>query len=70
MGSVAVATDVTLPDAVIPKIEPDHEDYTSDSESSPEAESSLQAQGSEQGNADNPPVVKRKGGRKPVSHDI
>lgn len=65
MGSVAAA-DVTIPDAVVPKIEPSHDDYTSESDSSPEQDERRETSG-EQASQGPAPVLKRKGGRKPVS---
>ena len=65
MGSVA-NSDVTLPDAVVPKRESSLDRYSSSLGSTPEAEDG--AQGGEDDVAPNPaPPPKRKGGRKPVS---
>lgn len=64
MGSVA-NSDVTLPDAVVPKREPSIERYTSSAASSPERDDSAGAV-SEKTNQEPAPAPKRKGGRKPV----
>lgn len=63
MGSMA-AEDVTSSHSVVPKTEPIQDGYTPSSISSidePEASASADAT-----TTDPPPVVKRKGGRKPV----
>ncbi|KAK6371293.1 hypothetical protein LTS17_009024 [Exophiala oligosperma] len=64
MGSVA-NSDVTLPDAVVPKREPSIERYTSSAASSPERDDSAGAV-SEKTNQEPAPAPKRKGGRKPI----
>ncbi|OQU96605.1 hypothetical protein CLAIMM_02662 [Cladophialophora immunda] len=64
MGSVA-NTDVTLPDAVVPKRESSGERYSSSSASTPEAADD--AGGDEGHSSKEPaPAPKRKGGRKPI----
>lgn len=65
MGSVA-NTDVTIPDAVVPKRELSIEDYLSDTPSSADGNDTAEG-GSEQPNPEPTPAPKRKGGRKPVS---
>lgn len=62
MGSVA-NTDVTLPDAVVPKRESSLDRYSSFSGSTPEEEDGI---GEEQVSLEPAPAPKRKGGRKPV----
>ena len=65
MGSVT-NTDVTLPDAVVPKRELSIDDYTSDTPSTPDGIDGHEGS-SEQTNQEPAPAPKRKGGRKPVS---
>lgn len=64
MGSVA-NTDVTLPDAVVPKRELSIDDYGSDTPSTPDEIETI-GDGSEQANQEPVAAPKRKGGRKPV----
>ena len=64
MGSVA-NTDVTLPDAVVPKRESSVDRYSSFSVSTPDEEDGVGA-GEEQLPLEPAPAPKRKGGRKPV----
>jgi len=66
MGSVAPA-DVTIPDAVVPKIEPGQESFSSSSASSPEPDAKAEPEASSERSQERPPAPKRKGGRKPVS---
>lgn len=72
MGSVAIsdvtignAPDSTGSDNVVPKLEPDQDGYDSPSASSIEEDQDLDP-GSKKTSADPPPILKRKGGRKPV----
>jgi hypothetical protein len=65
MGSVA-NTDVTIPDAVVPKRELSIDDYLSDTPSTPDGNDTVEGS-SEQPNPEPTPAPKRKGGRKPVS---
>ena len=65
MGSVAIS-DVTLPDAVVPKREPSLDRYSSSLVSTPEAGDGLHDY-EERVATDPAPAPKRKGGRKPVS---
>ena len=65
MGSVA-NTDVTIPDAVVPKREFSLERYSSSPDSTLEGEDGVTA-GDEQAPSAPAPAPKRKGGRKPVS---
>lgn len=68
MGSIA-NTDVTLPDAVVPKRELSIDGYTSDSASDAEIGDNLDG-GPDQESQGPAPAPKRKGGRKPASlHD-
>ena len=81
MGSVPApdvilkdAPDVQDPDAsksdiVMPKVEPGQDVYESHSDSSLEPETSTKST-LEKTSQDPPPVVKRKGGRKPVSRHL
>ena len=63
MGDAAMEQNDPAPRSVLPKLEPPPDEYASDSESSPDAEAETEAPAP----SDAPPVVKRKGGRKPVS---
>lgn len=65
MGSVA-NTDVTIPDAVVPKREFSTEGYLSDTPSTADGNDTAEGS-SEQPNPEPAPAPKRKGGRKPVS---
>lgn len=57
------------PDGVVPKLEEGHDMYDSLSDSSPEPQASASTDAvHDKGSNDPPPPVKRKGGRKPVSH--
>lgn len=64
MGSVA-NTDVTIPDAVVPKRELSIEDYLSDTPSSADGNDTAEGS-SEHPNPEPTPAPKRKGGRKPI----
>jgi hypothetical protein len=61
-----VNTDVTIPDAVVPKRELSLEEYSSSLDSTPEPSDNT-GRGSEQPSQEPAPAPKRKGGRKPVS---